>query len=101
MPRECISIHIGQAGCQIGSACWELYGLEHGINPDGSIGNPDTDADYTAFYQETGNGKYVPRSVFLDLEPSVIDEVLFNFFYIVYVKLFKDPDRALPQVVSP
>ena len=23
--RECISIHIGQAGCQIGNACWELY----------------------------------------------------------------------------
>jgi len=75
MPRECISIHLGQAGCQIGSACWELYGLEHGINPDGSCGVPDSDADYTAFYQETGNGKYVPRSVFLDLEPSVIDEI--------------------------
>jgi len=23
--RECISVHIGQAGCQIGNACWELY----------------------------------------------------------------------------
>ena len=81
MPRECISIHLGQAGCQIGSACWELYGLEHGINPDGSCGVPDSDADYTAFYQETGNGKYVPRSVFLDLEPSVIDEVWFFFIF--------------------
>ena len=30
--RECISIHIGQAGCQIGNACWELYCLEHGKN---------------------------------------------------------------------
>jgi len=75
MPRECISIHLGQAGCQMGTACWELYGLEHGINPDGSLGNPDSDADYTAFYQETRTGKYVPRSVFLDLEPSVIDEI--------------------------
>ena len=75
MPRECISIHLGQAGCQMGTACWELYGLEHGINPDGSLGNPDSDADYTAFYQETRTGKYVPRSVFLDLEPAVIDEV--------------------------
>ena len=26
MIRECISLHIGQAGCQIGQACWELYG---------------------------------------------------------------------------
>ena len=28
--RECISIHIGQAGVQMGNACWELYCLEHG-----------------------------------------------------------------------
>ena len=33
--RECVSLHIGQAGCQIGNACWELYCLEHGIAPDG------------------------------------------------------------------
>ncbi len=33
--RECISIHVGQAGVQIGNACWELYCLEHGISPDG------------------------------------------------------------------
>lgn len=30
--REIISIHVGQAGVQIGNACWELYCLEHGIN---------------------------------------------------------------------
>ena len=35
--RECISVHIGQAGCQIGNACWELYCLEHGIQPDGQV----------------------------------------------------------------
>ena len=29
--RECISVHVGQAGVQIGNACWELYCLEHGI----------------------------------------------------------------------
>lgn len=29
--RECISVHIGQAGIQVGNACWELYCLEHGI----------------------------------------------------------------------
>ena len=32
--RECISIHIGQAGIQTGNACWELYCLEHGIQPE-------------------------------------------------------------------
>jgi len=26
--REIISIHIGQAGIQVGNSCWELYCLE-------------------------------------------------------------------------
>jgi len=32
--REVISIHIGQAGVQTGNSCWELYCLEHGIQPE-------------------------------------------------------------------
>ena len=35
--REIISIHIGQAGIQVGNACWELYCLEHDIQPDGMM----------------------------------------------------------------
>lgn len=38
LQRECISVHIGQAGVQMGNACWELYCLEHGIQPDGHLG---------------------------------------------------------------
>merc|ERR1712093_220894 len=77
--REIISIHVGQAGIQVGNACWELFCLEHGIQPDGqmpsdkSIGGGD-DA-FNTFFSETGAGKHVPRAVFLDLEPTVIDEV--------------------------
>jgi tubulin alpha len=37
--REVIALHIGQAGIQIGSACWELFCLEHGINPNGTLPN--------------------------------------------------------------
>ncbi|EFJ29130.1 hypothetical protein SELMODRAFT_231415 [Selaginella moellendorffii] len=77
--RECISIHIGQAGIQVGSACWELYCLEHGIQPDGQMPSDKTvgggDDAFNTFFSETGAGKHVPRSVFLDLEPTVIDEV--------------------------
>jgi len=74
MPRECISLHVGQAGCQIGTDCWELYGIEHGVGVDGKCID-DCKADLSSFYGETGSGKYVPRSVFVDLEPSVIDEI--------------------------
>lgn len=40
--REVISIHVGQAGVQMGNACWELYCLEHGIQPDGMINEEDS-----------------------------------------------------------
>ena len=40
--REVISIHVGQAGCQIGNACWELFCLEHGIQPDGQMPSDKT-----------------------------------------------------------
>lgn len=35
--REVISIHIGQAGIQVGNACWELFCLEHDFQPDGMM----------------------------------------------------------------
>ncbi|XP_054371838.1 tubulin alpha-3 chain-like [Molothrus ater] len=77
--RECISIHVGQAGVQIGNACWELYCLEHGIQPDGQVPSDNTmgrgDDSFNTFFSETGAGKHVPRAVFVDLEPTVVDEV--------------------------
>ena len=30
---------------------------------------------FGSFFSETGAGKHVPRAVFLDLEPTVVDEV--------------------------
>ena len=44
-----------------GEACWELYGLEHGISPDGTVSEEMKDMGNDAFYNETGRGKYVPR----------------------------------------
>uniref|UniRef100_A0A8C4SDZ5 Tubulin alpha chain, testis-specific-like n=1 Tax=Erpetoichthys calabaricus TaxID=27687 RepID=A0A8C4SDZ5_ERPCA len=77
--RECISIHVGQAGVQMGNACWELYCLEHGIQPDGHMPSDKTigtgDNSYDTFFSETGAGKLNPRAIFVDLEPTVIDEV--------------------------
>ena len=40
--REVISIHVGQAGVQMGNSAWELYCLEHGIQPDGQMPNDMT-----------------------------------------------------------
>jgi tubulin alpha len=76
--REVISIHIGQAGVQMGNACWELYCLEHGIQPDGKMPSDKSigiqDDSFNTFFSETGSGHHVPRAIFIDLEPTVIGE---------------------------
>jgi tubulin alpha len=92
--REIISIHIGQAGIQTGNACWELYCLEHGIQKDGTMPadksvDKETDA-FNTFFSETGAGKHVPRAIFVDLEPSVVDEIRTG----QYAKLFH-PEQLL------
>ncbi|OWB55120.1 hypothetical protein B5S28_g984 [[Candida] boidinii] len=78
--REVISVNVGQAGCQIGNACWELYSMEHGITPDGYLQEglkrpKGGEEGFSTFFSETGSGKYVPRALYVDLEPSVVDEV--------------------------
>ncbi|RPA77958.1 alpha2-tubulin [Ascobolus immersus RN42] len=75
---EILHIHVGQAGAQLGNSAWELYLLEHGLLPDGK---PDPDrvgqdvGCLETFFTETGSGKHVPRSIFVDLDPSPIDEI--------------------------
>ncbi|XP_066564546.1 tubulin alpha-1C chain-like isoform X1 [Amia ocellicauda] len=86
--RECISIHIGQAGVQMGNACWELYCLEHGFKPDGTLDGVElvdqVDSSFGTFFSETGAGKHVPRAVFIDLEPTVIDEIRLGTYRQLY-----------------
>lgn len=58
------------------------YLIEHGLKPDGK---PDEakiaeiqsgeNGSYETFFTQTGSGKYVPRSIFVDLDPSPIDEI--------------------------
>ena len=40
---------------------------------DKTIGSGDD--SFNTFFSETGAGKHVPRAIFLDLEPTVVDEV--------------------------
>ena len=57
-----------------GNSCWELYCLEHGIQPDGQMPSDKTvggeDDPFNTFFSETSSGKHVPRAVYVDLEPS-------------------------------
>ncbi|KAF7383925.1 hypothetical protein HZH68_014682 [Vespula germanica] len=74
---EVVTIFIGQAGTQVASACWELFCLEHGLRPDGFLqrGYRPVDQRYYTFFGPTATGKCTPRTVIVDLEPSVVDEI--------------------------
>ena len=48
------------------------------MQPDGRLVDAPSShsADgFSTFFSETSSGKYVPRSLYIDLEPNVIDEV--------------------------
>jgi len=77
MPREVLSLSVGQGGIQLGNAVWAQYAEEHDVNPDGAKQddyNPD-DRQLLTFFEETQGGQIVPRNVYVDLESSVIDDV--------------------------
>lgn len=79
--REIIQIHIGQAGVQIANACWELYCLEHGITVDGTLYEQNaTDQGYSSFFSLSSSGQAVPRTLMIDLEPTVMDEIRTNYY---------------------
>ncbi|XP_023026246.1 tubulin alpha chain [Leptinotarsa decemlineata] len=84
--REVISVHVGQAGVQIGNACWELYCLEHHLDKEGYFvrDSPVDDLSFTTFFSATDNGKHIPRSIFVDLEPTVIDSVRLGAYRNLY-----------------
>ena len=61
----------------MGNEFQEVLCDEHGIGGDGEYCG-DNDAQLgriNVFYYEAPGGKYVPRAVFFDLEPGVIDTV--------------------------
>lgn len=78
LPGNCKSLHCLVSPISLLINTQPRYLLEHGLKPNGCI-NPDvTDeasksGSYETFFTETSSGKYVPRSIFVDLDPSVCD----------------------------
>jgi tubulin gamma len=82
MPREIITLQVGQCGNQIGGEFWKQLCFEHGIDPhDGSsFQEKQFQGDRKdVFFYESDDGKYVPRALLIDLEPRVVNKLASGF----------------------
>ncbi|KAM5558971.1 hypothetical protein ABKV19_020564 [Rosa sericea] len=79
VPEKMEVLHSTLPVSAIMDALEKLRHQENGIPPDGQMPSDKTvgggDDAFNTFFSETGAGKHVPRAVFLDLEPAVINEV--------------------------
>lgn len=73
--REIVSVHVGQAGIQVGHQCWDLYGLEHNISVEGAKESDEDPKGINTFYEETKSDHYQPRCVFIDTDPDSIQGI--------------------------
>jgi tubulin alpha len=68
--------------------CSEFYYLKQGIKPDGDMPSDKTIGAYhdafDTFFSESGAGKDVPCPVFVNLEPTVIDEAHTGTYHELY-----------------
>ena len=76
--REIIQIQVGQCGNQIGTNFWETITEEHGIDPTTGIYQGHSDLQLqrmNVYFNEATGGRYIPRSILIDLEPGTVDSV--------------------------
>ena len=95
MPREIITLQVGQCGNQIGGEFWKQLCLEHGISADGTLKelpdpspslppSPFANAGATAttaddrkdvFFYQSDDDRYIPRALLIDLEPRIVNRL--------------------------
>ena len=77
MPREIISIQVGQCGNQVGYEFWKQLCLEHGIGPSGIVNENAMNGEdrKDVFFYQSDDDHYIPRAILIDLEPNVIRSI--------------------------
>nr|XP_055233345.1 tubulin beta-8 chain-like isoform X4 [Gorilla gorilla gorilla] len=76
--RKIVLTHTGHCGNQIGTKFWEVISDEHAIDSAGNYhGDSDLQLEYSKVYYNEAHpgGRYMPRSVLMDLEPGTMDSV--------------------------
>ena len=79
-------MQVDQCGNQIGAKFWELISAEHGIDPTVAY-HEESELHLrglSVYFNETIVGIYVPRGIFLDLEPGTIDSLRSGSFGQLY-----------------
>ena len=80
--REVISLFVGQAGVQLGDACWDVFRADRGIDRTGwmhtsFLSEMDSDEDYLnnirSIFKLEKEGKCIPRCLFIDSDPTPIN----------------------------
>lgn len=77
MPREIITLQVGQCGNQIGMEFWKQLCLEHGISKEGILEDFATQGGdrKDVFFYQADDEHYIPRALLIDLEPRVINSI--------------------------
>ena len=96
MPREVITLQVGQCGNQIGMEFWKQLCAEHGINKDGMLEEYAMNGDdrKDVFFYQADDDHYIPRSLLIDLEPRVINGIQMSDYSNLYnpENIFVSPD---------
>ncbi|KAG5330221.1 TBG1 protein, partial [Acromyrmex heyeri] len=103
MPCEMITLQLGQCGNQIGFEFWKRLCAEHGINPEGILEDYATEGmdRKDVFFYQSDDEHYIPRAVLLDLEPRVINAIIFPKKLIETYSVFPNQDEISDVVVQP
>ncbi|PQM34903.1 tubulin gamma-1 chain [Prunus yedoensis var. nudiflora] len=75
MPREIITLQVGQCGNQIGMEFWKQLCLEHGISKEGILEDFATQGGdrKDVFFYQADDQHYIPRALLIDLEPRIME----------------------------
>jgi tubulin gamma len=86
MPREIITLQVGQCGNQIGMEFWKQLCNEHGIGPEGIVQENAMYGDdrKDVFFYQADDDHYIPRAILVDLEPRVIKSIQVSAYSKLY-----------------
>ena len=73
--REIISLQLGNCGNTVAVKFWDTIYQDHGIDTNGHLeGHSGLQVDkINTFLEEGSRGTYIPRSILVNLEPSVAE----------------------------